>query len=113
MRFITTLARMARDFAVFYRLRELSLRMLGVQAQASTGVQPRDAAVSITCAAAVLFLVLGYLNEAPPMPIQALSCETSDIPARAKGARQQGREQESFQGPHQRQDVGQHCGPWV
>lgn len=108
MRLTSTIARMARDFAVFYRLTELKVTLLRARAQAAfPGFCAGDVAATGVSLFATWF-VLSTARADSVEDIQQLSCHQHTL-ARAKGARQQQEVQES-PGP---QSLVRQCGPWT
>jgi len=112
MRLISTLSRIARDFALFWRLAELRGVLACAGIEARTGVNAGDAAVMAVGAFALLFVLAVVQGDASPGPVVQQDAISLDVPARATGARQQ--KCEELEAPQEPRIavVGQ-CGPWV
>lgn len=107
MRLTSALTRMARDFAVFWRLAELRGVLACARVEARTGVNAGDAAVMAVGAFALLF-VLAVVSSEQPKPAEHLAC--SHIQARTKGVRQPVDSVQEAPGPQQ---LVTQCAPWV
>lgn len=106
----TSLRRLGRDFAVFWRLAELRGVLACARVEARTGVNAGDAAVMAVGAFALLFVLAVVQGDASPVLAEQHDATTLTPPARATGARQQECEAQEAPGPQQ---LVTQCAPWV
>lgn len=106
----STIFRMVRGFAVFWRLTELRGVMACARIEARTGINAGDAAVMAVGALALIFVLAVVQGDASPGMSAPQGNARIQTPARANGARQQECEAKEDQGPR---PLVKQCGPLV